>query len=165
MTIDATFWVAISFFIFFGVLIYLKVPQKINNSLTDQINEIKRELGEAEKLKIEAKNLLSSYENKIDKSKKETQEIINLAKRDSEKDILEKMKKFHEIIENKKKNAEQKIVQMKENALRDIKNISVKISMEAVEHLIINSIDKSKLEKFYVKSLEQTKTSLKHIKI
>ena len=165
MTIDATFWVAISFFIFFGVLIYLKVPQKINNSLTDQINEIKRELGEAEKLKIEAKNLLSSYENKIDKSKKETQEIINLAKRDSEKDILEKMKKFYEIIENKKKNAEQKIVQMKENALRDIKNISVKISMEAVEHLIINSIDKSKLEKFYVKSLEQTKISLKHIKI
>ena len=165
MTIDATFWVAISFFIFFGVLIYLKVPQKINNSLTDQINEIKRELGEAEKLKIEAKNLLSSYENKIDKSKKETQEIINLAKRDSEKDILEKMKKFHEIIENKKKNAEQKIVQMKENALRDIKNISVKISMEAVEHLIKNSIDKNKLEKFYVKSLEQTKTSLKHIKI
>ena len=165
MTIDATFWVAISFFIFFGVLIYLKVPQKINNSLTDQINEMKRELGEAEKLKIEAKNLLSSYENKIDKSKKETQEIINLAKRDSEKDILEKMKKFHEIIENKKKNAEQKIVQMKENALRDIKNISVKISMEAVEHLIKNSIDKNKLEKFYVKSLEQTKTSLKHIKI
>ena len=138
MTIDATFWVAISFFIFFGVLIYLKVPQKINNSLTDQINEIKRELGEAEKLKIEAKNLLSSYENKIDKSKKETQEIINLAKRDSEKDILEKMKKFHEIIENKKKNAEQKIVQMKENALNDIKNISVKISIKAVEHLIKN---------------------------
>ena len=163
MTIDATFWIAVSFFIFFGVLIYLKVPQKINNSLTDQINEMKRELGEAEKLKIEAKNLLSNYENKIDKSKKETQEIINLAKRDSEKDILEKMKKFHEIIENKKKNAEQKIVQMKENALRDIKNISVKISMEAVEHLIKNSIDKNKLEKFYVKSLEQTKTSLKHI--
>ena len=142
----------------------MKVPQKINNSLTHQINEMKRELGEAEKLKIEAKNLLSNYENKIDKSKKETQEIINLAKRDSEKDILEKMKKFHEIIENKKKNAEQKIVQMKENALKDIKNISVKISMEAVEHLIKNSIDKSKLEKLYIKSLEQAKTSLKRLK-
>ena len=30
MTIDSTFWVAVSFFIFFGGLIYLKVPQKIN---------------------------------------------------------------------------------------------------------------------------------------
>ena len=164
MTIDATFWVAVSFFIFFGVLIYLKVPQKISNSLTDQINEMKKELDEAEKLKIEAKNLLSNYENKIDKSKKETREIINLAKKDSEKTILEITKKFHQIIENKKKNTEQKIVQMKENALKDIKNISVKISMEAVEHLIKNSIDKSKLEKLYIKSLEQAKTSLKYLK-
>ena len=164
MTIDATFWVAVSFFIFFGVLIYLKVPQKISNSLTDQINEMKKELDEAEKLKIEAKNLLSNYENKIDKSKKETREIINLAKKDSEKTILEITKKFHQIIENKKKNAEQKIVQMKENALKDIKNISVKVSIEAVEHLIKKSIDKNKLEKFYTKSLEQAKTALKHIK-
>ncbi len=162
--IDATFWVAVSFFIFFGILIYLKIPQKINSSLTDQINEIRNELGEAEKLKIEAKTLLSDYENKIDKSKKETKEIINLAKKDSEKIILEKMDKFHQIMENKKKNAEQKIVQMKENALKDIKNISVKVSMEAVEHLIKKSIDKNKLEKFYTKSLEQAKTSLKHLR-
>ena len=74
------------------------------------------------------------------------------------------MEKFHQIMENKKKNAEQKIVQMKENALKDIKNISVKISMEAVELLIKNSVDKNKLEKLYTNSLEQAKTSLKHIK-
>ena len=164
MIIDATFWVAVSFFIFFGCLIYLKVPQKINNSLTDQINKVRKELDEAEKLKVEAKNLLSNYENKIDKSKKEVLEIINLAKKDSEKTILEKTEKFHQTMENKKKNAEQKIVQMRENALRDIKNISVKISMDAVEHLIKNSIDKNKLEQLYTKSLEQAKTSLKHIK-
>ena len=164
MTIDATFWVAISFFIFLGILIYLKIPQKINDSLNGKIGEIKKEIDEAEKLKIEAKNLLSNYENKIDKSKKETIEIINLAKKESEKTILEKTKKFHQIIENKKKNAEQKIVQMKENAIKDIKNISIKISMEAVEHIIKNSIDKNKLERLYTKSLEQTKASLKHIK-
>ena len=38
MTIDATFWVAISFFIFVGALIYLKIPNKINNTLINQIN-------------------------------------------------------------------------------------------------------------------------------
>ena len=164
MIIDATFWVAVSFFIFFGCLVYLKVPQKINNTLTDQINKMKKELDEAEKLKVEAKNLLSNYENKIDKSKKKVLEIINLAKKESEKTILEKTEKFHQTMENKKKNAEQKIVQMKKNALKDIKNISVKISMDTVEHLIKNSIDKRKLEILYTKSLEQAKTSLKHIK-
>ena len=164
MTIDATFWVAVSFFLFFGLLIYLKIPQKINISLTDQINKMKQELDEAEKLKVEAKNLLSNYESKIDKSKKEVTMIINLAKKDSEKTILEKTEKFHQVMENKKKNVEQKIIQMKENALRDIKNISVRIGMEAVELLIKNSVDKNKLEKLYTNSLEQAKTSLKHIK-
>ena len=161
MTIDATFWIAISFFIFFAILIYLKVPQKINNSLTDKINEIQKELEEAEKLKEEAKNLFAGYENKIDKSKKETKEIIDSAKKESEKAIIKNTEKFHQIIEERKKNNEQKIFQMKENALKDIKNISVKISMETVENLIKNSIDKNKLEKIYDDSLKQAKTALK----
>ncbi|MBA1338779.1 MAG: F-type H+-transporting ATPase subunit b [Pelagibacterales bacterium] len=164
MMIDATFWVAISFFIFVGGLIYLKVPHKINNSLSDQIDKIKNELEEAEKLKSEAKNLLSDYENKIDKSKKETKEIINLAKENSEKIIIEKTQKFHQMTEERKKNIEIKINQMKENALKDIKNSSIKISIEAAKHLIKNSIDKEKLEKLYSKNIEQIKTELKQSK-
>ena len=165
MVIDATFWVAVSFFIFIGALFYLKVPQKVNNSITIQIDKIKKDLREAEKLKVEAKNLLSDYENKIDKSKKEAQDIISMAKKDSEKNILDKTKKFHELLEERKKSAEQKIIQMKENALKDIKNISIKVSIEAVEHLIKNSIDKNKIEKIYGESLDQVKDSLKHTKV
>ena len=164
MTIDATFWVAISFFIFVGGLIYLKVPQKVNNSLINQINEISRELNEAKKLKVEAKNLLSDYENKIDKSKKEAQEIIKSAKKDSEKLILEKTKQFYQIIEGRKKSTKQKISQMKEKALYDIKNSSVKITMETIEYLIKNSIDKNKLENLHKNCLEQAKTEFKYIK-
>ena len=165
MNIDATFWVAISFFIFFGGLIYLKVPQKINISLTDKVNEIKKELDESEKLKEEAKNLFADYENKIDKSKKETKKIIDLAKKESEKVIIEKTKKFYQIIEERKKTAEQKIAQLKEKTLNDIKNISIKISIETVENLIRNSINKDKLEILYTKSLEEAKTALKKTKV
>ena len=147
MIIDATFWVAVSFFIFVGGLIYLKVPQKINNSLTDQINKIKKEIEEAEKLKVEAKNLLSDYENKIDKSKKEAQDIINMAKKDSEKNILYKTKKFHELLEERKKNAEQKIIQMKENALNDIKNIiNTEVNKSNVDAVVDDIIKKNKGE-------------------
>ena len=165
MIIDSTFWVAVSFFIFIAGLVYLKVPQKVNNSIAMQIDKIKKELEEAEKLKVEAKNLLSDYENKIDKSKKEAQDIISMAKKDSEKNILDKTKKFHELLEERKKSAAQKIIQMKENALKDIKNISIKVSVKAVEHLIKNSIDKNKIEKIYGESLDQVKDSLKHTKV
>ena len=110
---------------------------------------------------MKQKNLLSDYENKIDKSKKEAQDIISMAKKDSEKNILDKTKKISRINRRKKKSAEQKIIQMKENALKDIKNISIKVSIEAVEKLIKNSIDKNKIEKIYGESLDQVKDSLK----
>ena len=161
MPIDATFWVSISFFIFIGVLIYIKVPQKINLSLINKINEIKNELDEADRLKEESKKLLNNYEEKISKSQKESKNIINEAKKISENMILEKMKKFHEVAEERKKNTEQKIIQMKENAIKDIKNSSIKISIEAVENIIKNSIDKKKLETLYSKNLEQAKVVLK----
>ena len=165
MTIDATFWVAVSFFIFFGGLVYLKVPQKVNNLLDEKIKLIKNEIDEAEKLKNESKNLLSDYENKIDASKKETKEIISLAKKQSEKAIIEKTNKFHQDMDLKKKNAEQKIIQLKEEALQDIKKASIKISIESVGNLIKNSIDKKKLETVYTEGLEQVKTTLKQTKI
>ena len=164
MSIDATFWVAIAFFIFFGVLFYLKVPQKVNTSLNEKINIIKKELKEAEKLKNEAKSLLSDYESKLDKSKKESRLIIETAKKESEKNILERTKKFHQLVEDKKINTLTKITQMKENALREIKNISINISIQSVENIIKNSIDKNKLDKLYANSLEEIKKSLKETK-
>jgi F-type H+-transporting ATPase subunit b len=48
MEFDSTFWVAISFIIFFGVLIYFKIPRKINDALDTKISEIKNELDESE---------------------------------------------------------------------------------------------------------------------
>lgn len=161
MIIDATFWVAISFFVFLIALAYLKVPQKINTSLSNQIKEIGKELGEAENIRLEAKNLLIDYENKIDKSKKETKAIIDLAKKNSEENVLQKTEKFHQLMEDKKRNAEKKIVQMKEDALKEIKKISIKISIESVENILKNSIDKQKIENFNLKSLELAKKALK----
>ena len=66
MAIDATFWVAVSFIIFFGGLIYLKVPQKINEILNKLISDIKNEIDESEKLRTEAKTLLDNAQKKLD---------------------------------------------------------------------------------------------------
>jgi len=165
MIINATFWVAVSFFIFFGALIYLKVPQKINDKLNEKINEIRKELEEAEKIKNEAKGLLSDYENQIDKSEGESKKILDAARKTSEKIIIDKTKKFHQIMENKKKSTEQKILQMKENAIKEIKNISVKISIKTVENLVKNSIDQKKLNNLYNKSLEEAKIILNQTRV
>ena len=51
MNIDATFWVAVSFLIFIGIIFYFKVPQKVDRSLNESIDKIKQDLDNAEKLK------------------------------------------------------------------------------------------------------------------
>ena len=161
MTIDATFWVAISFFIFLGVLIYFKIPQKVKNFLNENISNIKNQINEAEKLKEEAKNILSEHEKKISNSKAEVKLMIDKANENAEKNIIKTNEEFHNLMENRKKNAEERIKQMKSQALKDIKNISVKIAIESVEKLLKNSIDKSKLDKIYLSSIEETKLALK----
>ena len=162
MNIDATFWVAISFVIFVGVLFYLKVPQKIYDSLDESIKKIKKEIDEAEKLKDEAKNILSEYETKISKSKQEVNLLIKKAQNESEKNIIKINEEFHNIFENRKKMAEEKIKQMKMQAIKDIKNSSVDIAIQALEKIIKNSIDKKKLDKIYISSIEETKKILKN---
>jgi F-type H+-transporting ATPase subunit b len=162
MTIDASFWVAISFFIFLGVLIYFKIPQKIKVLLEENISNIKHQINEAEKLKEEAKNILGEHEKKISNSQTEVKSMMNKANDNSEKNIVRINKEFHNLMENRKRNTEERIKQMKNQALKDIKNASVKIAIESVEKVMKNSIDKTKLDKIYLSSIEETKLALKN---
>ena len=118
MAIDATFWVAVSFIIFFGGLIYLKIPQKVNDIFNKLISDIKNEIDESEKLRTEAKTLLNNAQNKLDTAQSVNNEILEQAKKDSDKLIIELNDKFHKSSEIKKNLAENKIGQMKEAAIK-----------------------------------------------
>ena len=161
MTIDATFWVMVSFFAFIGLLIYFKIPQKIKTTLDENIINIKKQIDEADKLKEDAKNILTDHEKKISNSKSEVKEMINTANEEAEKNGIKTNRDFHNLMETRKKNAEERIKQLKNQALKDIRNASVKIAIESVEKLIKNSLDKSKLDKIYSSSIEETKLALK----
>ena len=163
MTIDATFWVAVSFIIFFGGLIYLKIPQKINEILNKLISDIKNEIDESEKLRTEAKALLDSAQNKLNTAQSVSNEILDQAKKDSDKLIIELNDKFHKTSEIKKNLAENKIAQMKEAAIKEIKDTSIKIAVDSVKKIITTSVDKSKLETLFQKNLDETKEELKKI--
>ena len=163
MAIDSAFWVAISFIIFFGGLAYLRIPQKINEILNKLITDIKNEIDESEKLRTEAKTLLDNAQKKLDTSQSVSNEILEQAKKDSDKLVIELNDKFHKTSEIKKNLAENKIGQMKEAAIKEIKDASIKIAIDAVKKIITTSVDKSKLDTLFQKNLEETKEELKKI--
>ena len=163
MAIDATFWVAVSFIIFILALVYLKVPSKINETLSKMILDIKNEIDESEKLRNESKVLLNNAQSKLEQAKIETKKIQEQAKKDSENLILEMNDKFHKSAEIKKNLAQTKISQMKNQALKDIKNTSVKIAVDSVKKILSTSVDQSKLDNLFDKNLEESKELLKKI--
>ena len=163
MAIDATFWVAVSFIIFILALVYLKIPNKINETLSKMIMDIKNEIDESEKLRNESKVLLNNAQSKLEQAKIETKKIQEQAKKDCDNLILEMNDKFHKSAEIKKNLAQTKISQMKNQALKDIKNTSVKIAVDSVKKILSTSVDQSKLDNLFDKNLEESKELLKKI--
>ena len=163
MEFDSTFWVAVSFVIFILVLIYFKIPKTVNSLLSKMIRDISNEIDESEKLRSESRQMLEQAQDKLATAKDESNKILEAAKEDADKLIIEMNDKFFKSSEIKKNNAQKKITQMKEMALKEIRDTSVKLAIESVKKAINTSVDKSKLDELFKKNLEDTKSELKKI--
>ena len=106
---------------------------------------------------------MDNAQTKLDGADSESDKILNQAKKDCEKLIIEMNDRFHKSAEIKKRSVETKIVQMKEAALKEIRDTSVKIAMESVKKIISTSVDKSRLDVLFKKNLEEAKAELKKI--
>ena len=163
MEFDSTFWVAVSFVIFILVLIYFKIPKTVNDLLSKMIGDIRNEIDESEKLRSESRQMLEQAQKKLSTAKDESKKILEAAKEDADKLIIEMNDKFFKSSEIKKNNTQKKITQMKEMALKEIRDTSVKLAIESVKKAINTSVDKSKLDELFKKNLEDTKSELKKI--
>lgn len=153
---DATFWVAISFLIFIALLIYKKVPGLINKVLDDKISEIKKKVEESEKLKNDSEKLLSTYQAKLNDSKKECDLILQNAKRISDKDSKELTEKFKNNLKSRERSVEEKITNLKNEALKEIELKAAMLSTDAVREIMKNEIDEKKRADINFTSVKQS---------
>jgi len=153
---DATFWVAISFLIFIALLIYKKVPGLINKVLDDKISEIKKKVEESEKLKNDSEKLLSTYQAKLNESKKECDLILQNAKRISDKDSKEFTEKFKNNLKSRERSVEEKITNLKNEALKEIELKAAMLSADAVREIMKNEIDEKKRADINFTSVKQS---------
>ncbi len=127
------------------------------------IVDIKNEIDESEKLRSESKKLLDDAQSKLNSAEQEKKKIINQANIEAEKLKKDMSEKFSKSVEIKKNLANIKISQMKDAAIKDVKDTSIKIAIEAVKKTISTSVDKSKFDTLFEKNLEETKIELKKV--
>ena len=158
---DATFWVAISFVLFVAFLIYKKIPGVVAKSLDDKIKEITQKIEEAENLKKESDKLLSKYQIQLDESKKECEEILLRAIKLNEEESASMEEKIQSMLAVKEKNIKEKIIQAKDNALKEVKKISTIIAVESAKKIISQTIEKSTIESVNYSSIKENLENLK----
>ncbi|MBP7063948.1 F0F1 ATP synthase subunit B [Ferrovibrio sp.] len=133
---DSSFWVLVAFVIFFGFLFYLKVPGQLSRSLDERAEKIKRELEEAEKLHREAQHLFAEYQRKQRNAMKEAEDIVAAAQAEAKRIAEAAKADLTASLERRRLQAEQKIAQAEQTALREVRDAAVDMAVNAASTIL-----------------------------
>jgi F-type H+-transporting ATPase subunit b len=134
--INAEFWAIVALVIFVGVVIYLRVPRLINNTLDTQIRKIEADLAEAERLRTEAKALLDSYANKRAQAEAEAQGNDTAAREDADRLAKEAATALEALIVRRTRAVEEKIAQAEQQAVAEVRGRSADVAVEAARQIL-----------------------------
>ena len=158
---EAEFWVAVSFFMFIGVLVYLGIHKKVASALDARALRISKELEEARRLREEAEKLLVDYRRKLGDVVTEVDNIIALAARQAETLAVEARHSLEEHVERRIKLAEEKIARAEMEAVRELRNDAVDVAIAAAQNLIAAKLTPDRAKKLVCESTKALKTLLK----
>lgn len=157
---DATFFVALSFVLFVFFVIWVGLPSTIIKSLDDRSEKIKNELDEARALHEEAQKLLANEKRKLEKCDSDVKEILKKAS-DQAALITEKSNiLLQEEIKRKQKQADIKIDQAKDDAIREVKAKAAELSLIIAKEYLKENIDDKISSELIDKSIIDLKNNL-----
>ena len=154
------FWVAVSFFLFVGLVSYFGVHKKIASALDARAASIAKELADAQALREEAEAVLADYRKKTSNAAREAEDIIELAAKEAEALALETSRTMTEQFERRMKLAEDKIAQAKTDAMRDVRAAAADAATAAAQTVIAGSLTPETADKLIGAGIDDLKSKL-----
>jgi F-type H+-transporting ATPase subunit b len=136
MEITATEIAFLALLLFFGLLVYLKVPQQITGALDTKSAEIAKELNEARKLREDAEKLLAEYEAKRAAAEQEAIAIVAAAKEQAAAVAEETRRSMTAAMARREQQAVDGIAQAEAKATADVRAAAADAALAAAEKLI-----------------------------
>jgi F-type H+-transporting ATPase subunit b len=156
----AEFWVAVSFFLFVGLVVYLGAHKKIAAVLDARAARIAKELEEAKRLRVEAQKVLADYRQKQGDAVNEAQAIVDLARREAEILAAETRRSMKEQFDRRMKLAEDKIARAETEALREVREAAADAAVAAARAVIAQKITPETADKLVKQGIEALKGKL-----
>lgn len=140
---DTSFWAMLGVVIFFGIIIYFKVPGMITRQLDDRASKISNDLDEARRMREEAQELLASFQRKQREAEAEAEAIIEQAKADAKHLREESRTELAARLERRTAMAEQRIAQAEAHAVAEVKAMAADLATDAAAKLISDNLKKA----------------------
>jgi len=156
---DPKFWLAVSFTIFF-VLIIKYVGPIILKLLDKNIDTITNRLKEAEEIRKKAQQLLKDAKKYHDESIKLSNQLVKDAKEESNKIIQDYKKAVKLEIDKKIESSKERINTAEERVVREIKEKIIQSAIGAIQNNVDKIADNKKLEESAKNSISQITSKL-----
>jgi F-type H+-transporting ATPase subunit b len=154
------FWVAVSFFLFLGLVIYLGAHKKVASALDARAATIAKELEDAKRLRVEAEKVLADYRQKQGDAVKEARGIIDLAAKEAEIMAAETRRSMQEQFDRRMKLAEDKIARAEADALREVREAAADAAIAAAQTVIAAKLTPESADKLVKQGIEALKGKL-----
>ena len=141
---NTDFIVAISFFLFIGVLVYFKVPSLLGGLLDKRADGIRAELDEAKALREEAQSLLASYERKQLEVKEQAERIVAQAKESAAEAAEQAKVDLAKSIERRVQAAADQITSAEQSAVKQVRDEAARIAIAAASDVISKEMSAAK---------------------
>lgn len=130
-TTGATIWATVALVIFLGIVIALGVHKTIAKMLDTRIQQIEKDLSEAETLRKEAKALLDDYARRRAEAEKEAQSIVDAAREEAFRLTAEAKDALEAMVARREKAVTDKIAQAEAQAVAEVRAKSAELAIEA----------------------------------
>jgi F-type H+-transporting ATPase subunit b len=137
---DPTFWVAGSFTVFVGGVLYVKAHKKIAAMLDERTAAIRAQLDEAQELREDAEKLLNEYQRKQRDAEKEAAEMVAQAQEDAKIMAKEAKADIEAMIRRRTRAAEEKIAQAEASAVKEVKAVAVNVAVAAATEVFADKL-------------------------
>ena len=156
---NTDFIVSLSFALFVGILLYLKVPNLLAGLLDKRADGIRTELDEAKKLREEAQTLLASYERKQKEIAEQAERIIKNAKEEA-KAVAAQAQKDLEISIERRMQAAVEQLESAEVADLEIRDTAISVAIAVASEVIQNHSKEVDQDKFLEESILEVSKKL-----
>jgi len=134
------FWEAVTFLILLYLMAKFILP-KINKLLDQRASVIQENLDTAARDRQESERLLAMYQQKLDTLHKEAAAILTQARKEVTEHHARSMHQFEEETQRKKQIFRTELEFAKQQAMKEIRNLSAEAAILAAEKLIEKKVD------------------------